>query len=790
MNSNTTSSASMRPAPNTASPETSSRQTRLMRVQGTVQGVGFRPFVYRLALDLGVTGWVLNDALGVTIEATADAITLERFKYALESQAPLAAHVERVAVLETVPTVERDGFSILESRTSSLVTALISPDLPICADCLRELRDPSDRRYRYPFINCTNCGPRYSIIESLPYDRPRTTMRTFQLCEACAAEYHDPLNRRFHAQPVACPHCGPTLVYRHADGELLARGEAVIECAVSALSAGQILAIKGLGGYHLVCDARDEPAVIALRERKFRKEKPFALMARDIDALEGIVEVSSAACVLLESPARPIVLLPKGPRTLPTALAPDNADLGVMLPYTPLHHLLFDAGAPELLVMTSANRSSEPIAYRDDEALERLRDLADAFVIGEREIARRVDDSVTTIVAGAPCIVRRARGYAPEPVLRSPRLEKPTLGVGADLKSSVTLAVGGYAFVSQHLGDLEQLDALEAFEATIHDLCDMYRVSLEEIVIAHDLHPNYASTRAARTMSSTHVAVQHHRAHIASVLAERFTVNAEAWSVPVLGFAFDGTGLGDDGSIWGGEVFHGSLETGFERVAHLRHAALPGGDAAARHPVQAAIGFLSSLGEDAVQRLLEPPFAFPAERIRVASNLIRSSVNTPLTSSMGRLFDTVSALTGFTRAMSFEGQAAIRLEALARTVAPQRPYPFPFDGHIWDYAPLLERIVGDVRSGIANELIARRFHDTVAHGILAATRSLAHSKFFKVVVLSGGVFQNRLLTETALGLLERDGFDAWINRRVPPNDGGISLGQVALAVANQHRQEA
>ncbi len=750
-----------------------------MRVQGTVQGVGFRPFVYRLAHELEVVGWVLNDARGVTIEATAAPDILEQFQTAIASKAPPAAKVESVVVLKSRVGIESSGFVILESRDSTNITTLISPDLPVCQDCLLEMRDPSDRRYRYPFINCTNCGPRYSIIEALPYDRPKTTMKAFALCESCQTEYHDPLNWRFHAQPVACASCGPSLRYLSPEGTELAQGDAVIESAATALRAGLILAIKGLGGYHLACDARNKTAVTTLRERKFRKEKPFALMAKNAQVLEGLVGLSEAAKALLEGSARPIVLLPKTSSDLPEALAPDNSDLGVMLPYTPLQHLLFDAGAPDLLVMTSANHSSEPIAYRDDEALERLPDLADGFVIGTREIARRVDDSVTSVVAGLPTVVRRARGYAPAPVLHSPRLEPAILGVGAELKSSITLAVHGHAFVSQHLGDLENFDAFEAFQETMRDLSSMYCVKLEEALIVHDLHPNYASTKFALEFPRT-LSVQHHRAHIASVLAERANHEPHAWDIPVLGFAFDGTGLGDDGTIWGGEIFCGSLEAGFERLGHLKNAPLPGGDAAARNPVQAAVGFLSGLNSDALERILAPPFDLPAQRVRVARALLPTSI---LTSSLGRLFDTVAALLGFTRTMSFEGQAAIWLEHLAGQASPQTPYPFAFDTQTWDYLPLLERILEDVTRGVDQPVVARRFHEAIAHGILEATLALADLQHFEAVVLSGGVFQNRLLTERSLELLNARGFKVWINREVPANDGGISLGQVAMAAA-------
>jgi hydrogenase maturation protein HypF len=751
----------------------------LLRVTGTVQGVGFRPFVYRLALEHGVRGWVRNDAEGVLIEASGAWEGLARFKEAVAAEAPPAARVEAVVELSRgvdEPGDAAKGFVIVESEDGGAVSTLISPDLPVCADCLRELFDPADPRYRYPFINCTNCGPRYSIIHALPYDRPLTTMKAFELCQRCSAEYHDPLHRRFHAQPTACPACGPKLHYLNAAGGTLAKEEAAVRAAAAALRRGEVLAVKGLGGYHLACDARNPETVQALRERKFRKEKPFALMARDLEALAGYVALSPAARALLESPARPIVLLPKGPLPLPGGLAPENAYLGVMLPYTPLHYLLFDDGAPELLVMTSANRSSEPIVYRDEEALERLRCLADAFLVGERAIARRVDDSVTQLVADTPVMVRRARGYAPTPVVASPRFKGPILALGAELKNSVTLAAHGYAFVSQHLGDLGNLDTFEAFTETIRDLCHMYRVIEGECLVVRDLHPAYPSSRYAAALGGRGLAVQHHHAHVASVLAER-----DAWTVPVLGFGFDGAGLGEDGAVWGGEVLHGALSTGFARVGHLKYAPLPGGDAAAHNPMQAAVGFVSALGEEAVMRLIEPPFSFEEVRVHTAWQLVRRGLNTPQTSSIGRLFDVVSALTGFRRSLSFEGQAAIRLEALALERSSQRPYPFPFDGRTWDYGPLLEALMGDVVTGVPSAVVARRFHEALAEGVVAAACALQGHHPYEAVVVSGGVFQNRLLLELVAARLRASGFTLWHNERVPAGDGGISLGQAALA---------
>jgi hydrogenase maturation protein HypF len=740
--------------------------TILLRVRGVVQGVGFRPFIYRLSQRFELSGWVRNDAEGVLIEAAATPDVLEAFARAIAEEAPPAAQVESIEEISRTPGAQGGDFIIAESEKSQGITTLISPDLALCEDCLRELRDPEDRRYRYPFINCTNCGPRYSIIEALPYDRPLTTMKIFPMCASCAGEYGDPLDRRFHAQPTACPECGPTILYLDAHGNELSRGGAAVNFAARSLREGKILAIKGLGGYHLACDARNEEAVMALRERKFRKEKPFALMARSLEVLEDYVNLDDKARALLESVARPIVLLSKGTQPLPDGLAPENAELGVMLSYTPLQFLLFDAGAPELLVMTSANRSSEPIAYRDEEALSRLAGLADAFLIGERPIERRVDDSVVALRGGEPVIFRRARGYAPAPVLSWARFKGSILGLGAGLKNAITLVTGGYAFVSQHLGDLDNLEAYEAFKETIADLTEMYDVDLTNTLVVHDLHPDYASSRYAGLLPGPKLAVPHHQAHIASVLAER-----DMWDTNVVGFSFDGAGLGEDGTIWGGEVFHGSLGSGFKRVAHLRAAPLPGGDAAARIPAQAAVGFLSELDPSRYERYL------PEAPITVARSLIQSGLNVPLTSSMGRLFDTVSALTGFHRKMSFEGQAAMRLEALARTAGPQSPYPFPFDGRTWDYRPLLEAVLEELDRGVEVATIARRFHEAVATGVVEAAR------FFScpVVVLSGGVWQNALLHHLEVEGLREAGFSVWWNRQVPAGDGGISLGQVALA---------
>lgn len=746
--------------------------TLQLRVKGVVQGVGFRPFIFRLAKRYGLTGWVLNDANGVLIQVSGDATTLERFEKAISSEAPNAALVESVLELSRREGREEKDFTIHESVATSDITTLISPDLPICDDCLRELFDPTNKRYLYPFINCTNCGPRYSIIEALPYDRPLTTMKQFEMCDVCESEYHDPSNRRFHAQPVACPECGPTLHYLSETARELARGEAVIEIAARALHDGQILAIKGLGGYHLACDAKNEEAINKLRERKFRKEKPFALMAKNVEVLEPYLILDNVSKELLNSTPHPVVLIPKSEQHLPETLAPDNADLGVMLAYTPLHHLLFDAGAPDLLVMTSANRSSEPIAYKDDEALEHLSGIADGFIIGERPIARRVDDSVVSVFDSKPVIFRRARGYAPSPVLRSKHFTKSILALGAGFKNAITLVTGGYAFVSQHLGDLDNYDSFLAFQETVQDLTTMYNVDLGQTLIVHDLHPDYPSSRYASELPGKKIAVQHHEAHIASVLAER-----DAWDKNVLGFSFDGTGLGTDSVIWGGEVFYGGLKEGLERVAHLREAYLPGGDAAAKHPEQAAVGFLRELDKSLWQTYLDE------RTFQVAQFMIEKNLNTSKTTSMGRLFDTIAALCGFKRKMTFEGQAAMWLESRARSIhdCVNNSYVLPFDSHTWDYRPLLESILLDKINSVEPAIIAYKFHDALARAVADAAKVLSGTYCFDTIALSGGVWQNKLLHHLTLQKLRQVGFEVWCNQQVPPGDGGISLGQAALA---------
>ena len=749
----------------------------LIKVRGVVQGVGFRPFVYRLATELEAAGWVLNGEEGVAIHLEGDSTILEEFLRRLKTEAPPASRIVSMEVEETAPA-GFEKFFIKESQRNRRPTVRISPDLPVCNDCVRELADPTNRRFRYPYINCTNCGPRYTVILSLPYDRPNTTMKDWPFDEYCDREYHDPANRRFHAQPVACPECGPHY-YLRLDDEEFRGDDIVIGKTVDLLKEGKIVAIKGLGGYHLACDAKNAGAVEAMRARKFRKEKPFAVMVERVGEAQALADLSPEAVELLTSIARPIVL---GPAKVELAgIAPDNRELGIMLPYTPLQHLLFTAGAPSVLVMTSANRSSEPIAYDDKDAIERLSGIADAFLIGERPIARRVDDSVARVGAFGPAILRRSRGYAPGAVTSFPvptSGSKPILAVGPDLKNTVTLVVEGQAFVSQHIGDLDHYEAFRAFDGTIRDLMSMYDIQSDDMLVVHDAHPEYRSTAQALDLPAREkLAVQHHRAHVASVLAER-----GEWETRVVGVSFDGTGYGDDGSIWGGEIFEGSLTSGFNRVAHLRSAALAGGDAAAQHPVQAAAGFLAQI--EGLPDLSASPFFFPS-RYQVALQLIQKNVRTFRTTSIGRLFDTAAALLGFTREITFEGQAAMWVENIARSACEIDCYLFPFlDGEL-DFRPLLRAVAEERARGRTPEVIARAFQRGIARGLTHAIKEIASQENVDAVVLSGGVFQNELLLEDLKQELRDDRLRLWTNQAVPANDGGISLGQAALAACRR-----
>jgi len=740
-----------------------------IRVRGVVQGVGFRPFVYRLAQANTLAGWVLNDEEGVEIHLEGAEPALNSFVHFLSVSSPPAAIIQGIDVQTAHPAGFKD-FTIRPSRNQGRPSVRISPDLPVCDACLEELFDPINPRHHYPYINCTNCGPRYSVAESLPYDRANTTMREWPLDDYCTGQYSDPADRRFHAQPVACPNCGPHYTLRAAN-EIVTGDEASIRRAVDLLNAGAIVAVKGIGGYHLACDARNPLAVGALRDRKFRKEKPFALMTRSLEIARQLVDLSPEAESLLTAMARPIVLAPA--KMILPHVSPGNDDLGVMLPYTPLHHLLFAAGAPDILVMTSANRSSEPIAYHDKEAVEHLTGIADAFLVGERPIARRVDEPIARAGPFGPVILRRARGYAPAAVAAIPAT-KPILAVGADLKNTITLVVNGQALVSQHIGDLDQYESFQAFRETIDDFLAMYEIPREEMILAHDAHPQYLSgLHAASLPAAACYPIQHHRAHIASVLAER-----GAWEQRVLGVSFDGTGFGDDGTIWGGEFFAGSIAEGFQRVAHLHPAVLPGGDGAARHPVQAAAGFLAQL--DPLPGVMEEPFRFP-ERYRQSLELIRSGVRTFTTTSVGRLFDAAAALLGFVREVTFEGQAAMWVEHLARSIPTAAPYPFPLIDCELDFRPLLEALAYDRLHGEDPAYCARAFQSGIAQGLADALAVLRQMHDLDTIVLSGGVFQNEMLLTDLKSFTAAEHLAIWTNASVPPNDGGISLGQAALA---------
>lgn len=752
-------------------------ERRAIAIEGVVQGVGFRPFVYRLAARLDLRGFVQNRVGGVWIEVEGEPCTLDHFLTELATKPPPLARIADLT-WERRPVQGDRPFRIEASDGGEAGPVFISPDVATCDDCLRELFDPADRRYLYPFLNCTNCGPRLTIVTGAPYDRERTTMAPFLMCAGCQAEYDDPTNRRFHAQPTCCPLCGPRLQILDGQGQSLA-GEP-LDRFVAELKSGKIGALKGLGGYHLVCDARSESTVAELRRRKKRDEKPFALMVRDENAVEALCESDPEVLALLRSSRRPIVLLRKrADAPVAPAVAPANPSLGVMLPYTPLHYLLLRAYGDTPLVMTSGNRSDEPIAYEDAEAIQRLAGIADVFLTHDRPIHVRCEDSVTRTVAGVELPVRRSRGYAPQPVPLSQECTSPILAVGGQLKGTFALGRGCQAFLSHHLGDL---DHFEAYRAFVQDVA-LYEqlLGVRPKVIAHDLHPDYASTRYARKRAQAEgirlVAVQHHHAHMASVMAEN------GLTEPLIGVSFDGTGYGTDGTIWGGEFLVGDLR-GFRREAHLRYVGLPGGDRAVREPWRVALAHLvdSGVSDDLLAQRV------PAEEMRIIRAMLARRLNTPLTSSAGRLFDAVAALAGVRDRVSFEGQAAMELEWQATEVFPDWSYPFaleePAEAPICiDTRPLIAAVAEDVSRGASSAQVGRRFHSTVVQLISAVCGRVRRDTGLGIVVLSGGVFMNALLTEEVTAHLQEEGFRVHRHRLVPPNDGGLSLGQVAVAAA-------
>ena len=746
-----------------------------VRVEGVVQGVGFRPFVYGTASRLGLAGFVGNDGRGVLIEAEGAAAALDCLVDALSTQAPPLARVERVEV-EALAATGQTGFSISASDPSGSRTVLVAPDTATCADCLSEMADPGDRRHGYAFTNCTNCGPRYTIVRELPYDRLGTTMAAFALCEPCEREYQDPLDRRFHAQPVCCPDCGPGLRLLSADGAPLA-GEPVTRAA-DLLTQGAIVAIKGLGGHHLAVAASNEHAVSTLRSRKHREERPLALMVPDVEAARRLCVIDDVEEALLLDIARPIVLLERRSDTgIAISVAPGQRGLGVMLPYSPLHHLLA-AAHPEPLVMTSGNVSSEPIAYRDDDALNRLAGIADAFLIHDRAIHTRVDDSVLRASRGGPLPIRRSRGYAPAPLTLPWEFPRHVLACGPELKNTFCLARDRHAFVSHHIGDLENHETLQSFTEGIEHFRRLFSVTPE--VVVHDLHPEYLSTKYALECDAELLGVQHHHAHIASCLADNEAAG------PVIGVAFDGLGMGTDGTLWGGEFLVADL-AGFTRAAHLAPVAMPGGARAVREPWRMAAAYL-----DAVFGPQWPDTptlkAFRARhdtRLDQVLSMARAGVNSPLTSSAGRLFDAVAALAGVRGTVSYEGQAAIEFEQLADRSETGR-YGARIEsssGLLVHGSDLVAAVLADLGAGVAAPVVAARFHNGLAAVVVEVCERLRRDTGLATVALSGGVFQNVLLVERCVAGLEAAGFRVLTHRRVPPNDGGISLGQAAVCGA-------
>ena len=773
---------------------TSPERIRLrIRVAGIVQGVGFRPFVHGLASGLGLSGFVGNDESGVLIEAEGDPEAVRKLVAELEHNPPPLAVVQQVRSFP-IPVrgtaADQGEFTIATSTAAGQRATLISPDIATCDDCLSELRDPTDRRYLYPFINCTNCGPRFTIVTGVPYDRASTTMAGFPMCSACAAEYSDPTNRRFHAQPVCCPACGPRLRLLDADGREDEIGVSAdpIAAAAARLRAGSVLAVKGLGGYHLAALAGGpvgEAAVAALRARKHREDKPFAVLAADLAQARMLVCIDPSAEALLTSRRRPIVLLPRRADTkLAAAVAPGNQHLGVMLPYTPLHTLLIEQVA-EPMVLTSGNASDEPIAFQDDDAVERLHGIADGYLTHDRPIHIRTDDSVLRVIDGQPLPIRRSRGYAPEPLALAWPAPRPVLGCGAELKSTFCLARGEHAVLSHHIGDLENYATLRSFTSGIAHFQRLFDVT--PAVLAHDLHPEYLSTkyaldRAAAEHAVELVGVQHHHAHLASCLADNGV------SGPVIGIACDGLGYGCDGTLWGGEIMLASLRE-FQRLAHLEPVPMPGAAAAIREPWRMAAAYLRACG-DPFSRI--PPGARAladrqGERWEQVGAVLAAGVNCPETSSVGRLFDAVAALLGLRDRVNYEGQAAVELEQRAREqcsdLAECAGYPARLDGKLLRGTDLFHTVLADLAAQVPVGVIAARFHAGLVDLLARAAEATRAGTGIGTAALSGGVFQNELLLRGLKARLARSGFTVLTHHRVPPNDAGISLGQVAVAIA-------
>jgi hydrogenase maturation protein HypF len=751
------------------------KQRLKMILHGAVQGVGFRPFVYRLATELDLKGWVINSAQGVFIELEGSPNELAEFTHRMRSEKPARAIIQSCETSHLDPLGE-EKFEIRESSEDGGKSALILPDIATCEDCLREIFQPNDRRFRYPFTNCTNCGPRFSIIEALPYDRANTSMKKFTMCEACAREYRDPNDRRFHAEPIACPRCGPQLQFWNSLGDKIAQADGALQEAATQIRGGKIVALKGIGGFQLLVDAGSDEAVRRLRARKHREEKPLAVMFPSLESIRDCCAISALEERLLVSPECPIVLLEKlaiGNWQLAILIAPGNPNLGVLLPYSPLHHLLL-RGLDFPLVATSGNLSDEPICIDEQEAVERLRGVADFFLVHDRPIVRHVDDSIVRVIAGREMMLRRARGYAPLPINQKSEIgnqkSEIILALGAHLKNAIALQVDQNVFVSQHIGDLATQQAHEAFARSVVDLPRLYDATPE--VIAHDLHPEYLSTKYALQQPGRKVGVQHHWAHIASCMAENEI------EPPLLGVAWDGTGYGTDGTIWGGEFFLVEKDS-CQRAAHLRTFRLPGGDVAVREPRRSALGILHEIFADELWKREDLLAEFTAAELKTLRGMLKAEVNSPVTSSAGRLFDAVAAIAGLRARSTFEGQAAMELEFAIDPVTTES-YPFILgetEPIAIDWEPALRALLDDRSRKVPPGTIAARFHHMLVEVILALARHFAKSK----VALSGGCFQNRYLTERVIARLTKEGFAPYWQQRVPPNDGGIALGQVWLA---------
>lgn len=771
--------------------QSNGRLRRRFDLRGQVQGVGFRPFVYGLASRLGLGGFVANNGLGAVVEVEGPHDVVETFEQRLASRLPPLARLTHCARRDLPPQNEAH-FAIRPSSDDRSARPEVAPDAATCRDCLRELLSEGDRRRRYPFINCTNCGPRFTIIQDIPYDRPFTTMAGFKLCPDCEHEYKDPTNRRFHAQPVACPVCGPK-VWMEQNAEVRMQNDEAIAEICKMLAEGKIVAIKGLGGFHLACDATNAKAVTELRARKLRVDKPFALMMPDLETIEKHCFASDAEKELLTSPARPIVLLKKKPEsTIAEEISPKQDWLGVMLPYTPLHYLLFHNSLFTALVMTSGNLSEEPIATNNDEARERLAALADAFLMHNRDIHIRCDDSVVRVLeigtlgngklisnsqsTDLPIYpLRRSRGYSPFPV-KLPFQVPHLLATGSELKNTFCITNGNYAFLSHHIGDMENYETLKSFEQGVEHFERLFRVKPE--AIAYDMHPNYLATRYALERAEQEnlrtIAVQHHHAHIAACMAEH------GLTEPVIGVSFDGTGYGDDGAIWGGEFLAADCKT-YKRMFHLEYFPLPGGDASIKKPARTALALLWSLGlewDDALESVKE----FCAEDQVTLRMQLEKKINTPMTSSMGRLFDAVSALAGVRQKVNYEGQAAIEFEAMADS-AEAGQYAFGVESGRVRVRSVVEALVKDVMAGIPTSKISARFHNGLAEAVRETVQKIGRETSLRSVVLSGGVWQNMTLLRKTISLLSKDGFEIYIHREVPTNDGGLSLGQAYIAAS-------